>query len=49
MTNTHTSVLSNPIQEMGKAALLGKREVTQNYQHKCGKIKKKKQEKYSVY
>jgi len=41
ISNSHTSVLSNRIQEFGKAARPRKGEVTQNYQHLCGKWKKK--------
>jgi len=38
---SRTAVLSNRIEEFGKAARPGKGEVAQNYQHLCGKRKKK--------
>jgi hypothetical protein len=40
-TNFRISLLSNHIQEFGKAARPGKREVTQNLKHPFGKRKKK--------
>jgi len=41
ITNSRTSVLSNRIQEFGKADRPGEREITKNYHHLCGKRKKK--------
>jgi hypothetical protein len=38
-TNSRISVLHNQIQEFGKVARPGKREVKQNYPHLCGKRK----------
>jgi hypothetical protein len=40
ITNSCTSVLSKQIQEFGKGARAGKREVTNNFQHLCLKRKK---------